>query len=359
MRDAARELVKTRLPNYSSAHCAKLLGGSPYEYLSRCALDENLSLLGVVAFAVGQLDTVEIVAFVSKEDGKGIGRFLMEAFVQEMKDKVKSSILTYIEPAAFDFFTRFSFSKQVPARSLYERITSKYVGATLMYRDLLEFAASSRELKEGDRLLVMVDGTLVPRQALIKEIDAKSGKIFIHFFFWNSRHDEWIYPHSPRIRYDIPLPVEAPKHMGENKPTVEQLKGLFEVELKKERKGEIVLSNGSWPRGIKKGADVQVKIEGRWVEATVLQKNEEFLFCEFDYNGSQWHQDFPRESVRFGEGQGTVLDALIKKNVVSRKRKAAETNSSPRPKKKPTSKVKRVIELTPPPVRNSKQPPRF
>lgn len=340
LRDSARELVKSRLPNYSSDHCAKLLGGSPYEYLSRCACDEEGDLLGVIAFAVGKLDTVEIVAFVSKTDGIGIGRFLMESFVTEMKTKSKSSILTYIEPSALAFFTRFSFTKNVPARSLYERITSKYVGATLMYRELLEPSSSFQEhngIQVGDRLLVMVDGTLVPRQAQVKEVDMRLKKIFIHYYFWNPRHDEWIFPHSPRVRWDLPLPPEPPKHMGENKATAEQVKQLFAVELKKEKKEEIVLSNGSWPRGVKKGGSVQVKIEGNWVDAKVLEKSDEFLFCEFEYNGSQWQQDFPRESVRLGEGESTVLDALItRRNLCLRRRVEGRKRAN------------RVIELTPP-----------
>ena len=117
-RETARKLVQSRLPNYTDDHCVKLFGGSPYEFYSRCVLDESRNLVGVMAFSVGQLDTVEIVAFVSAVDGTGIGRFLMDSFVGEMKTKKKSSILTYIEPSAFPFFSRFSFIKQIPARSL-------------------------------------------------------------------------------------------------------------------------------------------------------------------------------------------------------------------------------------------------
>ena len=354
-RESARELVKRRLPNYSEAHCERILGGSPYEYLSRCALDGDESLLGVISFAVGELSTVEIVAFVSKQDGLGIGRFLMESFVSEMREKLKSSILTYIEPSAFAFFSRFAFSNKVPARSLYERITSKYVGATLMYRDLLEPCLHSNQIiipAIGDRVLVIVDGTLVPRQALVKKVDPSSGKIYIHFYFWNSRHDEWIYPHSPRVRWDLPLPPEPPKHMGENTATAQQLKQLFEREIKKERKGEIVLSNGSWPRGVKKGGPVQVKIEGNWVDAKVIEKTEEYLFCEFQYNDSEWQQDFPRDSVRLGEGQATVFETLINsRNLSNRKEKKVNNSSSSRKKSVAKRKTTRKIELTPPPVR--------
>ena len=87
-REQAQELVQSRLPNYSNEHCFKLLGGSPYEYLSRCVLSsESRNLVGVMAFSVGKVDTVEIVAFVSKSDRCGIGRFLMDSFVNEMNSK--------------------------------------------------------------------------------------------------------------------------------------------------------------------------------------------------------------------------------------------------------------------------------
>lgn len=341
----ARELVKARLPNYSPEHCEKLFGGSPHDYSSRCALDENETLIGVMAFRVGQLDTVEIVAFVSEKDGKGIGRFLMESFVTEMRHK--SSILTYIEPSAFAFFSRFGFSKQVPARSLYERITSKYTAAMFMYRDLLQ-ALPTKDRKPvhvGDRLLVMVDGTMTPRQALVKDLDAETGRALVHYFFWNARHDEWIYPHSPRVRWDLPLPADPPKHVGENKATVTQVKALLTVELKKEQKSEIVENNGSWPRGIKKNAKIQVRIEGNWIDASVIQKGPMFLFCEFEYNGSKWHQDFPRESVRLGEGHPTAIELLIQRNVVAKRK--SPTGSPRKPVKRRKPAVKTSIEISP------------
>lgn len=346
----ARSLVKTRLPNYTEDHCAKLLGGAPHEISSRCALNEDMKLIGVMAFSVGQLDTVEIVAFVSERDGVGIGRFLMESFVTEMKSKHKSSILTYIEPSAFPFFSRFGFSKQVPARSLYERITSKYVAAIFMYRDLLEPlpARSRRHVAAGDRLLIMVDGTMTPRQALVKDIDAETGRVLVHYYFWNARHDEWLFSHSPRVRWDLPLPDEPPKHVGENKATVTQVKELLNVELKKEKRSEIVESNGSWPRGIKKNGSVQVRIEGNWIDATVIQKGPTFLFCEFEYNGSRWQQDFPRESVRLGEGHPSALELLIRKTVVAKRKSQARSPRKAIAKRKAGRPKKQQIELSPP-----------
>jgi len=349
--DKARLLVGSRLKNYSECHCVKLLGGSPYEYASRCAMDEEGALIGVMAFTVGKLDTVEIVAFVASEDGKGIGRFLMESFVHEMgNEKRKSAILTYIEPSALAFFSKFGFAKNVPARSLYERITSKYVGAIFMYRDLLDPQPREdrKQVHVGDRLLVMVDGTLKPRQAVVKKIDNEMGKVFIHFYFWNPRHDEWIFTHSPRIRWDLPLPAEPPKRHGENSATAQEVKALLSAEIKKEEKLEIVESNGSWPKLIKKNCQVQVRVEGNWIDAKVLQKTDMFLFCEFEYNGNQWQQDFPRESVRLANDHTTVQELLLQRAVVRRRNsRISSGDSTPVKKRKKTAPVRR-FELTPP-----------
>ena len=346
----ARELVKSRLPSYTEEHCEKLLGGSPYEYLSRCVLNEDRQLIGVMAFAVGQLGTVEIVAFVSSQDGKGIGRCLMEHFVAEMKGKQKSSILTYIEPSAFEFFSRFGFSKHIPARSLYEKITSKYVRSIFMYKELLEPQdPPSIRPAVGDRILVMVDGTLTPRQAVVKDIRMETGEIFVHYFFWNTRYDEWIFSHSPRVRYDLPLPPEPPKTASENMPTTNQVKKVLEVELKKEKKFELVHNSGSWPKGIKKGAPVQVSIEGNWIKANVIEKTDQFLYCEFEYNGTTWMQDFPRDMVKLPDGQGTLLDELLARKTIEKKRKKKEENQQDQlPKKKNKPKPEKIqIELSP------------
>jgi hypothetical protein len=354
LREKARSLVQSRLPNYTTEHCVKLFGGSPHEYASRCALDESGSMLGVMAFTVGKLGTVEIVAFVSFQDGKGIGRFLMESFVAEMKSTNKSAILTYIEPSAFAFFSRFGFSRNVPARSLYEKITSKYVGAIFMYRELLEplgADATERCVKEGDRLLVMVDGTLTPRQAVVKKVDSETGKVFIHYFFWNPRYDEWIFTHSPRVRWDIPLPEEPPRRFGDNMVTKEQVEKLVDLELAKEKKSEILTSNGSWPRSIKKFGQVQVRIEGNWINAKVLQKSDLYVFCEFQYNGEKWNQDFPRESVRLGDGEPSVLEALLKRSVV--RKKPSKSTPVKKASKRRRSSVQ-TMELTPPKPRGSK-----
>ena len=350
-RETARKLVQSRLPNYTDDHCVKLFGGSPYEFYSRCVLDESRNLVGVMAFSVGQLDTVEIVAFVSAVDGTGIGRFLMDSFVGEMKTKKKSSILTYIEPSAFPFFSRFSFIKQIPARSLYERITSKYVRSIFMYRDLLEPipVGDRRPVAVGDRLLVMVDGTMVPRQAQVKEIDTATGRMLVHYYFWNARHDEWIYPHSPRIRWDLPLPDEPPKKQGENKTTSSQVKELFAVEMKNEKKLELFTNNGSWPRGVKKGGAIQVRLEGNWLDAKIVEKGEMYLYCQFEYHGTTWLQDFPRDALRLAEGQTSVIDALLqRKGVPVPKRKRAASEEPVKPRKYTKRVVKNPIELTPP-----------
>jgi hypothetical protein len=360
-REKARLLVQSRLPNYTYEHCTKLLGGSPYEYASRCALNEENELIGVMAFTVGQMDTVEIVAFVAAQDGKGIGRFLMEAFINEMgRQNHKSAILTYIEPSAFAFFSRFGFSKNVPARSLYERITSKYVGAIFMYRDLLESLpkVDRKQVCVGDRLLVVVDGTLVPRQAQIKDIEEDTGKVFVHYYFWNPRHDEWIHLHSPRIRWDLPLPPEAPKRHGENSATLKQVKEVLTAELKKEKKLEIVESNGSWPRPIKRNGIVQVRVEGNWIEATVIQKTDMYLFCEFEYKGSKWQQDFPRESVRLGPDSPTVLELLLKKSIVQ-KRKSGGTKGPSVGSKRKKPITRESPALTPPKPKAAKRARRF
>ena len=349
-REKARLLVQSRLPNYTAAHCTKLLGGSPYEFSSRCVLSHD-ELIGVMAFTVGKLETVEIVAFVSFQDKKGIGRFLMESFVSEMTIQgKKSAILTYIEPSAFDFFSRFGFSKTVPARSLYERITSKYVGALFMYKELLITLPKGdrdRSVSVGDRLLIVVDGTLIPRQAIVKEIDSESGKVYVHYFFWNNRHDEWIHLHSPRVRWDLPLPPEAPKHAGENCLTRTQVEELLSAELKKEKKSELVESNGSWPRSIKRNVMVQVKIEGNWIIARVLQKTDLYLFCEFEYNGTTWQQDFPRESVRLGDDHPTVLEDLLKRSI-KRKSSVGFLKEGIKTSKKRKAASSIHIELTPP-----------
>jgi len=360
-REKAQELVQSRLPNYSREHCVKLFGGSPYEFLSRCVLDENGDVVGVMAFCVGKLNTVEIVAFVAKTDGIGIGRFLMESFVTDMKLKKKSSILTYIEPSAFPFFSRFEFSKQVPARSLYEKITSKYVAAIFMYRNLLEPITElhnrpGKNLKIGDRLLVTVDGTLIPRQALVKDIRSDIGMIHIHYFFWNPRHDEWIYTHSPRIRFDLPLPPEPPKNKGENSVTVAQVKGIVETEMEAMKKVDVVTDRGYWPKEIKRGAVVQVRIEGEWIAAKVISKNDHFCYCSFEYNGSQWHQDFPRESIRLitsEENGKTILEILMERKIRAKPTKRVRTLSDgddvvvKRRKKGTSTKTTTPIELSP------------
>ena len=359
VREKARQLVQSRLPNYTPEHCTKLFGGAMHEFSSRCALDEYNELLGVMAFTVGRMDNVEIVAFVASVDGKGIGRFLMESFVQEMTvQQRKTSILTYIEPTAFDFFSKFGFTKNVPARSLYERITSKYVGAIFMYRDLLQPLPESerRDIKVGDRLLVIVDGTLVPRQALVKDVDATTGRVLIHYYFWNPRHDEWIYPHSPRICWEMPLPKSPPKRFSDNMVTKHQVEKLMSAELKKEKKSEILASSGSWPRAIKRFGPVQVKVEGNWIDAKVVQKADAYLLCEFEYNGSMWHQDFPRESVRLGEDQPTVLESLLKRPIKPRAPKSPKASTPRTPKKKrKASVVRTVIELTPPKSKGTKR----
>ena len=357
-RTKAQALVKARLPNYSEDHCAKLLGGSPYEYSSRCVLNEEQELIGVMAFSVGQLGTVEIVAFVSAADGIGIGRCLMDHFVHEMKESSKSAILTYIEPSAFPFFSRFGFTKQVPARSLYERITSKYVRSYFMYKDILEPVekAQRKKVLAGDRLLVMVDGTMVPRQALVKETDSETAKVFIHYYYWSNRHDEWIFPHSPRVRWDLPLPPEPPKNQGENLPTTHQVKQLMQVELKKEKRLEIVQTNGTWPKGIKKNGPVQVRIDGNWIDAKVLEKNDQFLYCQFEHRGTPWMQDFPREAVRLGEGHESILDELLqRKGLVVKKRKETKISSIAVVKKPKTRRRKKTdkIEIELSPARNS------
>ena len=328
-REEAQLLVQSRLPNYSKDHCVKLFGGSPYEFLSRCVLDENKALIGVMAFCVGKLDTVEIVAFVAKTDGVGIGRYMMESFIGEMKAKKKSSILTYIEPSAFEFFSKFDFTKSVPARSLYEKITSKYVAAIFMYRNLLDVIAPEqrpRTVREGDRLLITVDGTLIPRQAVVKSIDEKNGLALVHYYFWNPRHDEWIYTHSPRIRYDLPLPPEPPKNKGENQVTISEAKTIVESERDKIKKTMNLEECGYWPKGIKKKAEVQVLIEGEWIHAKVINKNDMYCYCEFEYNGSKWNQDFPRESIRLPDIGKTVVELCIDKKVAPKKRKREATS---------------------------------
>ena len=330
-RDEAQALVQSRLPNYSKDHCFKLFGGSPYEFLSRCVLDDMKKLIGVMAFCVGKIDTVEIVAFVAKTDGIGIGRFLMQSFVSEMKAKKKSSILTYIEPSAFPFFSRFDFTKAVPARSLYEKITSKYVAAIFMYRNLLDpipIKDRPQKVCVGDRLLITVDGTLIPRQAIVKEIDETNGLALVHYYFWNPRHDEWIFTHSPRIRYDLPLPPEPPKNKGENQVTISEAKTIVKSEMEKMKKTINLEECGYWPKGIKKKAQVQVLIEGEWIGAKVINKNDMYCYCEFEYNGSQWHQDFPRESIRLPEVGKTVVELCMEKKVAPKKRK--RTSEAPK-----------------------------
>ena len=85
----------------------------------------------------------------------------------------------------------------------------------------------------------------------------------------------------------------------------------------------------------------------------MIEKTEEYLFCEFEYNDSEWQQDFPRDSVRLGEGQATVFETLINsRNLSNRKEKKVNISMSSRKKKSSAKrKTTRKIELTPPPVR--------
>ena len=337
-RDRARDLLHKRLPSYPFSHCVKILGGSPHEFSSRCVCDSDNELIGIVAFSIGQLFTVEIVAFVSVTDGQGIGRYLMENFVLEMREKHLSAILTYVEPAAVPFFSRLSFSRQVPARSLYERVVSKYVKANLMYLDLLVAETDSRAVNVGDRLMVLVDGTMTPRQCLVKEI--AKGQVLVHYYFWNSKHDEWIYPHSPRICWDIELPADPPKR-HEQVITGAQVKQVWANELMKEQKLELVHAAMVWPRGIKKNALVQVKVEGGWEKAKVIEKTDFFCYCEFNHVGQVWLQDFPRESVRLIDSDKSVMETLMGKKSIKNKpiQKKIE--------KKRKIKPKLVIQVSP------------
>jgi hypothetical protein len=347
----AQDLICARLPNYSAEHSAKLCGGAPNDYCSRCVIDGDNTLIGVMAFSVGRLDTVEIVAFVSTKDKSGIGRFMMDAFLEEVGRR-KSAILTYVEPCAQKFFAKFGFDKFIPARSMYEKIISKYVSARLMYRDLLapiedpedpRFAVTQKRMKSldvGDRLLVLVDGTMNARQAIVQEIDLIKGRVFIHYFFWNHRYDEWIFLHSPRICWDTPLPAEPPKNKGENMVTMEQVKAYNEQEFVVEKKIEMIETVGAWPSEFRNKANVQVRVEGDWVDAVVVGKTKEFCYCKFTYKDNEWFQDFPRNNIRV-DGK-TALDILIERNAHRRALKKQEKIEAG----KKTAPVKRRPKLT-------------
>jgi hypothetical protein len=241
----------------------------------------------------------------------------------------------------------------VPARSLYEKITSKYVAAIFMYRNLLEpiEPAENRpglNLSIGDRILVTVDGTLIPRQAIVKNIRSDIGMIYVHYIFWKTSHDEWLYTHSPRVRLDLPVPPDPPKNKGENMVTVAQVKGIVETEIEAMKKVDVVTDRGYWPKGIKKGAIVDVLIEGEWIHgAKVLEKNEMFCYCSFEYNGVIWNQDFPRESIRLLDADGrSVLDMLMDRKISGKKRSTRNGDTSTAPKKK--RKIDKVqIEISP------------
>ena len=319
-RDEARVLLQSRIPSYPSLHCAKLLGGSPHQYSSRCVLEpETNKLLGVMAFSVCELKTVEIVAFVSNIDGKGIGRFLMQNFVTEMQQNGQCAILTYVEPSALEFFTRMGFTTRVPARSLYERVVSKYVKATLMYCDLCVTTNhhTPPAVSIGDKLMVLVDGTMTPRQCIVK--DFSNGLLFVHYIYWSSRNDEWIHPNSPRILWGVETP---PVLQGLNRVTANELKALNVQAFEKQKKLDLVKLTNCWLRGIKKNAKVNVRVDGMWIPAIVVEKGDLFCYCEFEHGGQKWLQDFPRESIKLSDSDKSVLDTLLAKKQLKKPKNA-------------------------------------
>ena len=223
-----------------------------------------------------------------------------------------------------------------------------------MYRDLLRpcLTSSRRSLAVGDRLLVLVDGTFGPRQALIKQVRESDGMILIHYFFWSPRHDEWIYPHSPRICWDLELPPDPPKRKGDNRVTTSEAKGIWESDVAKERKRELVESARIWPKGIKKNGPVQVRIEGDWVNAKVLEKNDHFCYCEFEDKGLKWLQDFPRDSVRLPDSDKSVIETLLAKKQIPKKplKTESKTADACTPKKRKKKSLAVSVEVSPPKV---------